>query len=130
MTLLERVEKLESQMETQNYRHCLANKELSAQKRRIHEYTETVKEDMKDAKIITDYMNKVMKSKMKSTFQDIQEYTEKAVEGLQKKTKIMNATVNKCVESCTETLEVIKGEERGRSIALDNLIRKNKEKNH
>ena len=60
MTLLERVEKLESQMETQNYRHCLATKELSAQRKRIHEYSETVKEDMKAAKIITDNMNKVM----------------------------------------------------------------------
>jgi hypothetical protein len=126
MTLLERVERLESQMETQNYKHCVSTRERTAQRKRLHDYVEEATEDAKDAKVMADYMTRRMNSKMEERMEAIQDYTEKAVQGLQKKTKIMNATVEMCVESCNETLDVIKGEERERTVALDKLIRENK----
>ena len=72
--------------------------------------------------------NTTMNTKLDDKIDHLQEYTEMAIDKLNKRTKILNDTVDKCVESCTETLEVIKGEERGRSLALDQLIQDSKKK--
>ena len=128
MTLLERVERLESQMESQNYLHCLSKKEAKNQKKRLLDFQEESRDEVKDAKCIADYMNSIMNSKLDVKIEKLQDYTEMAVEKLNKKAKIMDASIEKCLESCTETLDVIKDEERGRSVALDKLIKDSKEK--
>ena len=37
-------------------------------------------------------------------------------------------TIDRCVESCEETLDIIKEEERERTVALDKFIRESEEK--
>ena len=73
-------------------------------------------------------MNSTMNTKLDDKIDDLQDYTEKAVAKLTKRSVIMNDEIERCVESCTETLEIIKGEERERTVALDNLIVENKKK--
>ena len=88
MTLLERVECLESQMESQNYLHsCLSKKEAKNQKKRLLDFQEESREEVKDAKCIADYMNSIMNSKLDVKIEKLQDYTEMVVEKLNKKTK-------------------------------------------
>ena len=128
MTLLERVERLESQMESQDFRLNMRKKEIEKQRQMLMDCLKETREDAKDAKFFADYMHTTMNTKLDDKIDHLQEYTEMAIDKLNKRTKILNDTVDKCVESCTETLEVIKGEERGRSLALDQLIQDSKEK--
>ena len=58
----------------------------------------------------------------------VQDYTEKAVDSLKRRTSILQETTDRCVESCEETLDIIKEEERERTVALDKLIRESEEK--
>ena len=80
MTLLKRVERLESQMESQDYRHCLAKKEADKQRKRLHNYSKEAKEDVKDEKFIMDNINSMMNSKLDDKIESLQDYTENAVE--------------------------------------------------
>ena len=73
-------------------------------------------------------MNSKMNIKISNKMDDLRDYTDEAIAKLTKRATIMNGEIERCVESCTETLEIIRGEERERTVALDNLILENKKK--
>ena len=87
-----------------------------------------MKEEIKDAKLIVDFMNSSTNSKLGDKIDKIEDYTESAVNKLIRKVVIMNRSIERVIESCTETLGIIRDEERERNVALDNLIRENKKR--
>ena len=122
MTLLKRVERLESQMESADSRLLQRKKATERQKQVLIDFSKVIKEEVKDLRFNFDFMNSKMNIKLDNKIDDLQDYTEKAIAKLTKRHLIMNDAIERCVESCTETLEIIKGEERERTVVLDNLI--------
>ena len=95
LTLQERIERLESQMQDIDTRLNIREKKIEKQKQMLINFSREMKEEIKDTKFIADFMNSSTNSKLGDKIDEIEDCTESAVNKLTRKAATMNRLIER-----------------------------------